>query len=343
MSRNKILIVLAFIIAMLVAFAGCGNNNDPDNNGYEVIEGIQDTTLVIYTTLAPDLTAPIIAMFEERYGVFVELYHDSTAQTLARLHAEATHPQADVMWGGDIFSVTPHLELFEEFVSVNEPYMLPGHAHTSGVVTSFATNAGILIVNTSQLSGMEIRGYECLLNPALRGRIAIAYPSAASSSFNHLVNQVFAMGGGDTSAGWDYIEQFISNVSGNILPSSAAVHAGVASGDFIVGLTCEDAFLPLDAGADVEVVHMYEGIVAMPAVVGIVNGAINREGAEAFIDFVTSYEIQVFVAASLGLRAVRSDVQSNVGLNWLVADVAYVLQNRDSWIERFWDLWMLHN
>jgi len=349
MSSSKILRVLlvALLLAGLIMLVACSSDDAPAGTGDGDIAG---TTLVIYSTFTSDFAYPIIEMFEEQYGVTVEIIFAGTGTTLARIRAEAANPQADLMWGGGLFSVVPEIDLFEDFLSVNEPYMMEGQENVEGSVTRFITSARLLMVNTDLIGDIEIRGYACLLNPALRGQIAITDPAASASSFNHLVNQLYAMGNGDPHAGWDYMEEFIINVDGIMLPGSSAVHHGVADGEFIVGLTYEEAPFPhIEAGAPVKVVYIDEGIVATSTGVGIINGARNRAAAEAFINFVTSYEVQVFVEANLFRRVARADVPStgalvaNADLKWIPTDTSYILYHRDAWLDRFMDLWMDHH
>ena len=312
---------------------------------------ISGTTLVIYSTFTTDFAEPFIEMFEERYGVNIEILFAGTGATLARLRAEAANPQADLLWGGGMFTVIPEADLFEPFTSVNEPYMMPGFENYGGVITRKISSARLLMINTDLIGDIEIRGYGCLLNPALRGQIAITDPSASASSFNHLVNQLYAMGpGNDPHLGWDYMDEFIQNLDGIMLPGSSAVHMGVANGEFIVGLTYEEAPFPyIEAGAAVDVVYIEEGIVGTSTAVAIINGASNRAAAEAFINFVTSYEAQSMMERDLFRRPVRIDVPStgglvaNAELKWIPVDDAYILENRDYWLDRFWDLWMEHS
>lgn len=311
----------------------------------------RQNTLVIYSTLTPDFAEPFIRIFEERYGVRVEILYLGTGAALARIRAEAARPQADLLWGGGLFTVIPEADLFEPFLSINEPYMLPGLENAEGNVTRFMSSARLLMINTDLIGDIEVTGYGSLLNPALRGQIAITNPSASASSFNHLVNQLFAMGpGNNPHAGWDYMSAFIQNLDGIMLPGSTAVHMGVANGEFIVGLTYEEAPFPyIQAGAPVAVAYISEGIVSTASAVAVINGAQNRDMARAFINFVTSYEAQVMMESQLFRRPVRSDVPStgglvaNAELNWIPTDTAYILQNRDRWLDKFWELWMDHN
>ena len=339
MKSSKLckILLIGFLFAALMAFTGCSRDDDQ--------------VLVIYSTFSADFAEPIIAMFEEQYGITVELMLAGTGPTLARLEAERANPQADLMWGGGLFTVVPEAHLFEDFISINEPYMMPGQQNVEGNITRFITSARLLMINTDLIGDIEIRGYACLLNPALYGQIAITDPAASASSFNHLINQLFAMGANNNPHdGWDYMEQFIINTGGIMLPGSSAVHMGVADGEFIVGLTYEEAPFPyIAAGAPVKVVYIDEGIVATSTGVAIVRGANNRAAAEKFINFVTSYEVQVFVESNLFRRVVRNDVPStgglvaNAELNWIPTDTAYILENREAWLEKFQELWMRHH
>ncbi|MCL2853865.1 MAG: extracellular solute-binding protein [Defluviitaleaceae bacterium] len=310
---------------------------------------ISGTTLVIYTTFNAHFVGPIITAFEEATGAIVDVALAGTGELLARLEEESDDPQADVLWGGAMFSVAPVKHLFEDYISANEPYMLDVHRNVEGPFTRFNTSGRLMMVNTDILAetGITITGYADLLLPELRGRIAITDPVESGSSFNHLVNQLFAMGYGNPHDGWGYMRAFVENVHGIMLPDSNAVIRGVVDGDFVVGLTFEEAPWPyIQSGAPVDVVYISEGIVATSSVVSVVAGAPNRDAARAFIDFVTGYDIQSIMETELFRRPVRADVPSqgilpgNEELVWIPYDVEYVLENRDAWLDKFEEIWM---
>ena len=350
MKRSTVskLMLAATLVLGLLLVAACGGSDDrtPGEDGE-----ISGTTLVIYSTFTPDFAEPFIEIFEERYGVNIEILYLGTGAALARIRAEAASPQADLLWGGGMLTVIPEADLFEPFISVNEPYMAAGLENTEGNITRFISSARLLMINTDLIGDIEITGYESLLNPALRGQIAITDPSASASSFNHLVNQLYAMGAGNNPHdGWAYMDAFVENLDGIMLPGSSAVHMGVANGEFIVGLTYEEAPFPyIEAGAPVAAVYISEGIVATSTAVAVINDARNRAAAHAFIDFVTSYEAQSMMERELFRRPVRRDVPStgglvaNADLKWIPADTNYILEHREDWLEKFWDIWMDHN
>jgi iron(III) transport system substrate-binding protein len=331
---------MAAVFLALLTLLSCNSQDD----------GLRGTALTIYSTFNADFAQPFLDLFEERTGVDVNVIFAGTSAILTRIREEAGDPQADLLWGGGLFTVLPEADLFEKFLSVNEPYMIAGMENAEGTITRFMSSARLLMVNTDLVGGIEIKGYACLLNPALRGKIATTDPAASGSSFNHLINQLYAMAPDhNPHEGWDYVDAFIQNLGGIMLADSTAVHRSVANGDFIVGLTYEEApFLYIEAGYPVKVVYIDEGIVGTSSGAAVISGAANREAAHAFIDFITSYEAQAMMERELFRRPVRSDIPSaggltaNAELTWIPHDTAYILANRDAWLTTFWELWRRH-
>ena len=89
-------------------------------------------------------------------------------------------------------------------------------------MTRFTDVPSVLLVNTDLAGEGKIEGYEDLLNPRLHGKIAMADPALSSSSYEQLINMLYAMGKGNPEDGWDYIRSLADNLDGNLLESSAA-------------------------------------------------------------------------------------------------------------------------
>ena len=68
--------------------------------------------------------------------------------------------------------------------------------------------------------GIEINGYEDLLNPELKGKIIVAAPDASSSGWRQLQTILATMGDEfDDDKGWNYIEQLLPDVlDGTVQP-----------------------------------------------------------------------------------------------------------------------------
>ena len=78
----------------------------------------------------------------------------------------------------------------QDYTCVNEDAFYDEYKNVEGNLTRFDTVPSVIMVNTELIGDIEINGYEDLLNPELKEKIAFADPAASSSSFEHLVNTV---------------------------------------------------------------------------------------------------------------------------------------------------------
>ena len=201
------------------------------------------------------------------------------------------------------------------------------------------------MVNTDLIGDIKVEGYEDLLNPALKGKIAMADPSKSSSAYEHLINMLYAMGNGNPDNGWDYVTKFYKNLDGKLLSGSSAVYKGVADGEYVVGCTFEEGGAKYVAdGAPVKLVYMKEGVISKPDGIYIIKNAKHMENAKKFIDFVTSKEAQTLITQKLHRRSVRDDVPAPAGLeeksqiHIITDDEQVVNQNKKAWLDKFKDI-----
>lgn len=301
--------------------------------------------LVIYCPHPLEFIEPLVSEFESVSGIKVEVIAAGTGELLKRVESEQANPLGDIFWGGSLSTMTPEMALFENYQSVNEEFVQEGMKNVEGPLTRFTDIPSVLMVNTDLIGDIEIKGYEDLLNPALKGKIAMCDPSKSSSSYEHLINMLYAMGNGDPEAGWAYVEKFCENLDGKLLSGSSAVYKGVADGEYVVGLTFEEGGAKYVAdGAPVELVYMEEGVISKPDGVYIIKNAQNMDNAKAFINFVTSKEAQTIIVEQLNRRSVRTDVAApgylipKEDINIIYDDPALVVASKDAWIEKFTDI-----
>lgn len=236
----------------------------------------------------------------------------------------------------------PKVDFFEAYTSANEADLMDDCKNTDGKITRFSVIPSVLMINTNLIGDIKVTGYEDLLKPELKGKIAHADPAKSSSSFEHLVNMLYAMGNGTPENGWDYADKLAGNLDGKLLSGSSAVYKGVADGEYTVGLTFEEGGAKyVKDGSPVEIVYMKEGVISKPDGVAIIKGAKNMDNAKKFIDFLTSKETQTMVASELSRRSVRKDVDPAEGLkaikdiNIIQDDADVVKDNKQAWIDKF--------
>lgn len=333
---------LSVLVAAVMAVSLGACSNKAETGG----EGSKDAgSLVIYSPHPLEFIDPIVNEYQNQTGVKVEVVAAGSGELLKRVEAEGDNPMGDILWGGSLSTLEPKKELFEKYQSVNEEYVYDEYKNVDGHITRFTVIPSVIMVNKNLIGDIKIEGYEDLLNPALKGKIANADPTKSSSSFEQIVNQLYAMGNGDPEKGWDYVAKLTANLDGKLLSGSSAVYKGVGDGEYTVGLTFEEAAVKyVKDGAPVEIVYPKEGTIAKPDGVVIIKNAKNMENAKKFIDFVTSKDAQNLVVSELNRRSVRKDVGPAEGLqtmeeiNLIEDDENWVNENKQAIMDKYKDI-----
>lgn len=300
-----------------------------------------DEALVVYCPHPLTFINPIVSEFEARTGIRVDVQTGGTGELLARAE-ENEEPRCDIFWGGSFSTTVEKASLFEPYVSVNENQVQAEFRNVEGNITRFTDVPSVLMVNTNLIGDIPVEGYKDLLNPELKGKIAMCDPAKSSSAYEHLINMLYAMGDGDPEAGWAYVEAFCRNLDGNLLEGSSAVYRGVGEGRYVVGLTFEEGGAHYVAdGEPVQLVYMEEGVVSTPDVVCIRKDAVHLAEAQAFVDFVTGKDCQAMICARLDRRSVRVDVEEpeylpdKATIPIIRVEDAVVREKKQEWLERF--------
>ena len=302
--------------------------------------------LVVYCPHPLVFIEPLVKKFEATTGIQTEVVAAGTGELLKRIEAEAANPLGDVMWGGSMSTLSSSKKFFEVYHSPEEAAFYQDVKVPDGRVTPFTQIPSVLMVNTKLIGNIKVESYQDLLNPALKGKIAHADPSKSSSSFEHLINMLYAMGKGDPEKGWSYVELFAKNLGGKLLSGSSAVYKGVADGEYTVGLTFEEgAATYVKSKAPVKIVYMKEGVISKADGSAIIKGAKNMDNAKKFIDFLSGKEAQTLIAQQLNRRSVRKDVATAEGLapmssiNLIQDNEDLVAKNKRPWLEKFKDIY----
>lgn len=330
-------VIVSLLAGMLVA---CGDENSDKN------ATTGSNKLVVYTPNSESMINALVPLFEKQTGITVELVSAGSGELVKRIRSEKGKAYADVMFGGAFELFTANADLFEKYVSPNDQYLFEGHRNTSGIMTAYVSDGSVMLVNTNLAGDIKIDSYQDLLNPQLKGKIAMADPTNSSSAFHQLTNMLKAKGNDYTSdAGWNYVGGLIKNLDGKIAGSSSKAHKSVADGEYIVALTYEDpAVSYVKDGAPVRVVYPTEGAVFLDGVAGIVKGARHEENARKFIDFIISKEAQEALGSQTTNRPLRADVQPGkymtpmTQIKTIEEDISYVSEHKKEIIEKYTEL-----
>lgn len=301
--------------------------------------------LVIYSPNSEGLMNATIPLFEEKYGVEVEVIQAGTGELIKRIQSEQNDPYGDVLFGGSWSLAYDNKDLWEPYVSANNDNVMDAYKNECGFITGNVLDGSCLIVNTDLIGDIPVEGYADLLNPELKGKIATADPANSSSAFAQLTNMLLAMGGYEDEGAWQYVHDLFENIDGKICEGSSAVYKGVADGEYVVGLSYEDPCAQLvKDGAPVKVVYPKEGSVYLPASATIIKGAKNMDNAKLFLDFILSEEVQNIWGSTLTNRPVMKDAQTSdfmtpmSDIYVIEEDIPYVSSHKQEIVDKYTEI-----
>ena len=315
-----------------------------------------EADLVVYTSHPADLAKTIVDEFRERTGLRVRVVSDGTGALLERL-SRGEGDGADVLWGGGAESLVANISLFEAYRSPERAAIPASLRDEAGYWTGFTVLPMVIIYNSRLVpEAVAPARWSDLLNPALAGSVAFADPATSGSSYTILRTMLVAGGaavaGGAGSeseaaekAAWRLIEGFVGAIGGEPLDESALVYRGVASGEYLAGVTYENAGAESQRlGSDVRLVYPADGTSAVPDGVAVLRDAPHPAAARRFVDFVLGADVAGVVAARFGRRSARLDAPVPDGLppfesiRLLDYDFDAAVAGRQATIERFADL-----
>ena len=282
--KKKICIALIGALTA-AAFAGCSGGGSSQSGettaetagsqeaGTETSEGgsaqkADSGEITVYTALEDEQVSDYLAKFNETYpDITVNVVRESTGIITAKLIAEKDNPQADLVWGTAASSmmVLDDMGALEPYESEGCDRILPQFKSDKEVPTWVGIDAWetAFVVNTEELKklGMEpeeIKSYEDLLDPRLKGQIVMSNPNSSGTGFL-TVSAILQLKGKDSEAGWDYLDQLHENIAQYVHSGSKPAKMA-ASGECAVGISFGYAGISQrDKGAPVEVIFPEEG------------------------------------------------------------------------------------
>lgn len=292
--------VLVFAVAATVLFGCKGPKTSGETNASK--------EMTLYYSNSTDWADPIIQEFQDQTGIKVNLVQDGTSSLFARAKAEAANPQADVVWGGVVDTYRANQDLLQQYTPSTVKDLRKQAIDPNGYYTGFDMGPMVMIYNTELVAASEApTKWADLLNEKYKGQIACADPTSSSSSFACMMAIMQAYGT-DNGKGYEFIKKLVKNLNGKVIGSSSGVYKGVADGEYMIGLTYEEAALRyIGSGAAIQIVYPEEGTSSSPTGCGIIKNCKNPVGAQKFIDYLTGKEVQARLGA-LNRRTVRTDV-----------------------------------
>ena len=296
------------LLVSLLLVSGCGKS--PQSSGSASGE------IVLYTSVDEPAARPVIDAFEKQTGLKVRLVTDTEATRSVglaeKLRAEKGRPKADVWWGNEPFLTVALADegLLQAYEPPTAADVRPLFQDKDHHWTGNGLRARVLVVpdrlptiQDRSDAGVEraermkavaaAKGLGDLLNPALKGQIVLARPTAGTTASH--VAALYALWGQAKA------DAFFTGLHDNgvaLVTGNSVVAQQVGAGNFWLGLTDNDdvgnareaklnavAVLPDQDEGEI-------GTLTLPTTVGLVAGRPESADARKLVDFLASAEAE---------------------------------------------------
>ena len=280
--------------------------------------------VVLYTSIDQPIAAPIVREFEQKTGIKVTLVTDTEATKSVglaeRLRAEKANPQADVWWSNEIFHT---INLADEGVLVvgGTPEQPDVAKNLCDPQHRWAVNGMRLRVIAKHVDGPQhVTHLEQLADPTLKGRIAMARPTAGTTG--GFVASLYTKWG-DQKADTFFRALHANDIK--LLGGNSVVAELVGRGQVDLGLTDnDDCDAARGEGGKLEVILPDQdagGTLVVPTSIGMVSGRrTDRAIVEQLIAFLVSREVEQKL---IGAKFAYGSVREGIGQSVKTMDVDY--------------------
>ncbi|MEC5387269.1 ABC transporter substrate-binding protein [Uliginosibacterium sp. H3] len=280
-------------IASALAFASC-------TSLFVATASAQQVTL--YTAGPAPLATALAKGFEKKSGAKVNVFQATTGQIMARLAAEKSNPQADVLISAS-WDAAEDMKTAGDLLAYTSPNAknVPADLKDEYFVAQGA--AALAIIWNPKSGKPRPADWADLAKPEYANAVTMPDPASSGAAYG-LLSSLIA----DTSYGWKTFERLKAN--GLIVPGANAQALNpVMSGAKAAVMGGAD-YIALDARANgeaIEVIYPSSGTVLEARPIMIFKTTKNADTAKRFVDYVLSDEGQQLVAGAYLLPA-RTDI-----------------------------------
>lgn len=267
--------------------------------------------VVLYTSAPLGSAQKVANVFQQKYGITVELFRSGGTQVLRRfmMERDSGQPQADVLVSSDPAAMIDLAAkgLFvpfkpDGFEQVPEAFRDSGGLYVPQRISLISFYARTDLIPAADMP----RSWDDLLNPKFKGKLVMTNPS-----FTSLQLGVVAMM--TKERGWDFYERLNKNDVVVVQGNEQALNL-VKSGErpIAAGADSQYANQARLAGHKIDNVFPSDGTFAIPAVTAVVKGSKSPNAAKLLAAYHLSLEAQQLWPPE-GIYAARADVEPPAG------------------------------
>ena len=246
-----------------------------------------DNSVIIYTMAEDFRNEHMQKLLAEKFPKYdITMQVVSTGNCAAKLKAEGTQIEADIILCMETAHFVALQDLFADLSKYNLPEYLPELVHPSKRFLPWDKSSGAIIINRSKLDSLGVAipaNYLDLLKPAYKGLLSMPNPKTSATGYMFLISLINAWGEDRAYAFFDgfaqNVLQFTTSGSG---PVNALVQGEVAIG---LGMTLGAVHAINNRGLPLDLVYFAEGAPSITTSFGIVKGKETKTAVREVFEF----------------------------------------------------------
>ena len=349
--KRAVFVCLVILVAAtaVVLFTSCSGSGEGAKTAGEKNRG----KITVYTALEDELVEKYLKSFTAKYpDIDVNIVRESTGIITARLLAEKSNPQADAVWGTAASSllILDERNMLEPYAPAGINGILPKFKSAKSVPTWVGIDVWetAFIINTVELAKLglkvsDIKSYDDLLQPKLKGRVVMSNPSSSGTGLL-TVTGLLQLKGKGTDAGWNFLARLHENVYQYVHSGSKPAKMAGA-GECVIGVSFGYAGIKQKRGGlPVEIVFPAEGSGWDLEANALIKKKTVNPAAKTFLDWAISDDAMNLYKDSYPILANgkggKYDGFDGDPVRQLIDnDLAWIASNRekilDKWTEKF--------
>jgi iron(III) transport system substrate-binding protein len=290
--------------------------------------------VVIYTANDSNLNRFVFDAFSKETGIEVEPVEAGSGVLFRRIASERERPLGDIVWGVSRTLLRSNKALLAPYASKNQDAVPAMFRDPDGLWLGTNVHLLVILQNTKLVAAdAGPKGWDDLLDPKWKGKIAFTDPANSGSAYSNLT--MLAEKWGNNDAAWDKVGRLLANTK--VLNRSSLVFQGVGNGEFPLGISLEYAGYQWSSnGAPVKVIYPQDGTIAQMEGVAIIKGGPNLDNARQFTDYVSRKDVREMILGFAFRRAARQDLDlaKLPGQMPQLTEVKLVDYDEDAWVEK---------
>ena len=229
----------------------------------------QKTQLLVYTALETDQ----IKAYQEGFNkvnpdIELKFVRDSTGVVIAKLLAEKSNPQADVIWGvaASGLALFDQQGMLEPYAPLNLDAIMSQYRDKKNPPAWWGMDVygAVVCFNTVEAAKRKIpkpEGWKDLLKPAYKGQVVMPNPGSSGTGYFDVVAWL-QMWGDDNGkgGGWKFMDGLHDNIAQYTHSGSKPCNMA-AAGEYVVGISFEyRGHSNKSKGAPIDLVFPKEGL-----------------------------------------------------------------------------------